>query len=151
MSALGALLSGILARRYDFKREKRLQKEFNERLSTLKYTDAIADRKLEKIVRSGIHQAADEVYSQILLDRFFDMGISYLFPLFFPLIWLEYSRFTPEKLKALTGSSYVWTTGSGLHFSAAWLYLCCFNAFLLGSWLIRRVIEIISKKMEKRI
>jgi uncharacterized membrane protein (DUF106 family) len=149
VSALGALLSGILAKRYDFKREKRLRKEFNERLSTLKYTDAIADKNLEKIVRSGIHQAADEVYSQILLDRFFDMGISYLFPMFFPLIWLEYSRFTPENLKVLTGSSYAWTTGSGLNLSAAWLYLFCFNVFLFGSWLIKTVIGIISKKTAK--
>ncbi len=135
VSILGALVSRLLARRFKTKREKALQARFKEKLSALKYTGAVADPKLEKVVRHGIHQDADKVYETIILDKFVEMGITYFFPLFFFLIWLEYGVFTPQQLKILTGSPWAWQTASGIHFSAAYLYLYGYNIALLALWL----------------
>ncbi len=135
VSILGALVSRLLARRFKTKHEKALQAQFKEKLSALKYTGAVEDPKLEKVVRHGIHQDADKVYETIILDKFVEMGITYFFPLFFFLIWLEYGVFTPQQLKILTGSPWAWQTASGIHFSAAYLYLYGYNIALLALWL----------------
>ena len=114
VSVFGALLSRILARKFRAKREKVLHEQFKEKLSTHKHTKDLGDKDLEKVIRQGINRSADAIYEKIVLDKFFEMGISYFLPLFFFLIWLEYSLFTPERLEDLTGSPYAWVTDSGL-------------------------------------
>lgn len=134
ISFLGAVLSRLLARRFKTRRERTLQAKFKHKLSALKYTDAVDDPKLKKVVRHGIHQDADKVYETIILDKFVEMGVTYFFPLFFFLIWLEYGVFTPQQLKILTGSPWAWQTASGLNFSSAYLYLYSYNIVLLVLW-----------------
>ncbi|MBW1740528.1 MAG: hypothetical protein JRJ42_05245 [Deltaproteobacteria bacterium] len=152
VSVFGAIVSRILAKRFRAKQEKRLLQEFKERLSTLEYTKYIEDDKLRRGFRKGINESADEVYEKIILDKFFEMGISYLFPLFFFLIWLQYSLFTPENLKSLTGSPYVWVTDSGLKLSAAWVYLYFYNILLFGLWILEVIVRVVLKwpKVKKR-
>jgi len=151
ISLLGALLSRLLARRFKVKREKALQKKFKQKLSALKYTAAVSDHKLEKVVRHGIHQDADRVYETIILEKFVEMGVTYFFPLFFFLIWLEYHAFTPQRLQVLTGSSWAWQTTSGLTFSAAYLYLYGYNIALLALWITRLVLRQVRKRLNKKL
>ncbi len=146
VSILGALVSRLLARRFKTKHEKALQAQFKEKLSALKYTGAVEDPKLEKVVRHGIHQDADKVYETIILDKFVEMGITYFFPLFFFLIWLEYGVFTPQQLKILTGSPWAWQTASGIRFSAAYLYLYGYNIALLALWLASLLYRLARRK-----
>ena len=84
-----------------------------------------------------------------MLYQFFEMGISYFLPLFFFLIWLEYSLFTPERLEDLTGSPYAWVTDSGLRLSAAYVYLFSFNIFLTVFWLLEGAIRFILKRRKR--
>ncbi len=149
ISLLGALLSRLLARRFKTRREKALQAKFKEKLSALKYTDAVDDPKLEKVVRHGIHKDADKVYETIILDKFVEMGITYFFPLFFFLIWLEYGVFTPQQLKMLTGSPWAWQTASGLNFSAAYLYLYSYNIVLLVLWVAGLLYRLVRRQSEE--
>ena len=83
VSVFGVLLSRILAKTFRAKREKVLQEQFKEKISTLKHTKDVEDKNLEKIIRKGVSQSADAIYEKIILDKFFEMGISYFFPLFF--------------------------------------------------------------------
>ncbi len=149
VAVIAAVISRLIAKRFTSKREKKLCNEFRKKLSTLKYTESVENKKLEKIVRKGIHQEADEIYEKILLDKFIDMGISYFFPLFFFLIWLEYSLFTPENLKSLTGSPYALETASGLKLSAAYVYIYFFNVFLFLFWLMEVAIRFFLKRFKK--
>lgn len=146
ISLLGALTSRLLTRRFKAKHEKALQAKFKQKLSNLKYTASVKNRKLEKVVRHGIHQDADKVYETIILDKFVEMGITYFFPLLFFLIWLEYSAFTPQRLQALTSSQWAWQTASGLKLSAAFLYLYGYNFILLALWIVGMVFRLIRKR-----
>jgi hypothetical protein len=148
VSVFGAIISRVLARRFRAKREKQLQEEFKENISSLKYTKHVDDKTLGKVIRKGINEEADKIYEKILLDKFSEMGISYFFPLFSLLIWLEYSLFTPENLKLLIGSSYAWVTASGLKFSAAWVYLYSYNIILFGLWILGGMIRPIIKSLK---
>jgi len=149
ISILGALVSRLLLRRFKTRREKALQQEFRQKLSTLKYTASVKNRKLEEVVRHGIHQEADKVYETIILDKFVEMGITYFFPLFFFLIWLEYSAFTPQRLQALTGTPWALQTASGLKFSAAYLYLYGYNIILLALWITGLLFRLARKRTTK--
>ncbi len=149
IALVGALISRSLGKYFKIEREKRLTKDFKSKLEMLGHTRALEDEKLEKVVRSGIHSAADEVYEKIITDKFFEMGVTYLFPLFFFLIWLQYDRFAPEKLMAETGQAYVWVTGSGLNISAAYLYLFAFNIFLFLFWIVEIVLRLCFGKRKK--
>lgn len=147
---VGAVISRMLVRFFSRRREQKLDERFKEKLSNLKYTDDVQDQDLKRALKKGVHQSADEVYEKIILDRFFEMGITYFLPLFFFLIWLNYDRFTPEKLKVLTGSSHAWVTGSGLELSAAYVYLYFFNIFLIALWVINILMGFALKKRKKR-
>jgi uncharacterized membrane protein (DUF106 family) len=136
---LGALISRLLASRYRSRRAEPLQKEFDAKLSAIKDTRAVADEKIERVLRKGMRDSADETYEKLILDRFIEMGISYSLPLFFLLIWLEYSRFTSANLKALTGSPYAWMTTGGLNLSAAYVYFFFFNVFVISLWLFEKL------------
>lgn len=149
VSVFGALLSRILAKTFRAKREKVLQEQFKEKISTLKHTKNVEDKNLEKIIRKGVSQSADAIYEKIVLDKFFEMGISYFFPLFFFLIWLQYSLFTPERLEDLTGSPYAWVTDSGLRLSAAYVYLFSFNIILSVFWLLEGAIRLTLRRRKK--
>ncbi len=142
IALVGALVSRFLGKYFKIEREKRLEKEFKSKLEMLGHTRSLEDEKLEKVVRSGIHNAADEVYEKIITDKFFEMGVTYFFPLFFFLIWLQYDRFTPLKLMNETGQAYVWVTASGLNISAAYLYLFAFNIFLFLLWMIEIILRL---------
>ncbi len=83
VSVFGALLSRILARTFRAKREKVLHEQFKEKLSTLKHTKNVDDKNLEKVIRKGISRSADAIYEKIVLDKFFEMGISYFLTSFF--------------------------------------------------------------------
>jgi hypothetical protein len=135
VALMGAFISRLLNRRYRSRRERHLQKEFDEKLASMKKTQGLEDKAVERVLRKGLQDSADETYEKLILDRFIEMGISYSIPLFFFLIWLEYSHFTPEKLKALTGSPYAWLTTGGLNLSAAYVYFFFFNVFLVSFWL----------------
>jgi hypothetical protein len=148
VSVLGAILSRVLSKRFKAKREIQLQQEFKEKISSLEHTKYVGDKELRRAIRTGINEAADNVYEKILLDKFTEMGICYFFPLFFFLIWLEYSLFTPENLKLLIGSSYAWVTASGLKLSAAWVYLYSYNIILLGLWVLEQMIRLLSKSLK---
>ncbi len=149
VSVFGALISRILARTFRAKREKVLHEQFKEKLSTLKHTKDVEDKNLEKVIRKGISRSADAIYEKIMLDKFFEMGISYFLPLFFFLIWLQYSLFTPERLEDLTGSPYAWVTDSGLRLSAAYVYLFSFNIILSVFWLLEGAIRFTLKRRKK--
>ncbi len=150
VSFVGAVLSRIFVKIFKSKREKALQEEFKEKISSLKHTRSIGDVDLEKVLKSGINKEADKVYEKILLDKFFEMGITYFFPLFFFLIWLEYSLFTPENLKSLTGSPYAWVTAGGLKLSAAHVYLYSFNIVLFGLWFVEAAARFVLKRIKKK-
>ncbi len=107
------------------------------------------DKNLEKVIRKGINRSADAIYEKIVLDKFFEMGISYFFPLFFFLIWLQYSLFTPERLEDLTGSPYAWVTDSGLRLSSAYVYLFSFNIILSVFWLLEGTIRFTLRRRKK--
>jgi len=146
IALVGAAISKFLSSKFSSTREERRQKLFKARLEPLKHTHALDDKKLEKIIRKGVHQAADDVYEKIIIDKFFEMGVTYFLPLFFFLIWIEYVRFTPARLSAQTGIAYAWMTASGANISAAYLYIFYFNTILLFIWLI----ELLVKKVRKR-
>jgi len=150
VALFGAVLSKILSKRFKAKREQVLQQEFKEKISSLEYTKYVENDELERVVRKGINESADEVYEKIILDKFFEMGISYFFPLFFFLIWLQYSLFTPEKLKVLTGSPYAWVTASGLKLSAAYVYLFLYNIFIFAFWFMELVVRVVSKRLKSK-
>jgi len=139
VSVFGALLSRILARTFRAKREKVLHEQFKEKLSTLKHTKDVEDKNLEKVIRKGISRSADAIYEKIMLDKFFEMGISYL----------QYSLFTPERLEDLTGSPYAWVTDSGLKLSAAYVYLFSFNIILSVFWLLEGAIRFTLRRRRK--
>ena len=149
VSVFGALLSRILAKTFRAKREKVLHEQFKEKISTLKHTKNVDDKNLEKVIRKGINRSADAIYEKIVLDKFFEMGISYFFPLFFFLIWLQYSLFTPERLEDLTGSPYAWVTDSGLRLSSAYVYLFSFNIILSVFWLLEGTIRFTLRRRKK--
>lgn len=136
VAVVAAVISRLLAHRFKSKREKQLQAAFKAKLGDLKHTRELGDARLEKVVRKGLHQEADQIYEKIVLDKFVEMGISYFFPMFFFLIWLEYSRFTPEALQRLTGSPFAWETASGARLSAAYTFVWVFNISLLVLWLL---------------
>ena len=144
VAVFGALLSRILSNKFKAGRKKELNKEFQEKISSLKYTKYVGDNKLRRIVRKGINQSADETYEKIILDKFFETGISYFLPLFFFLIWLEYSLFTPETLISLTGSPYAYVRGSEVKLSAAWVYLYSYNIILAGLCVIKLIVRFVS-------
>ena len=136
IAVIAAAVSILLSRRFRSKREKTLRKEFQKRLASLKTTSAIDDKPTEKIVRRGINQQADKIYEKLILDKFSEMGISYFFPLFFFLIWIEYDLLSPEKLELLTGSSFILLTESGTQVSAAYLFIWFFSGLLLTFYLL---------------
>ena len=147
---VGAVISRLLARAFSQKREQELGERFKEKLGNLKYTDTVEDRHLKKALKKGVQQSADDVYETIILDKFFEMGVTYFLPLFFFLIWLNYDRFSPEKLTLLTGSPYAWVTDSGLNLSAAYVYLYFFNIFLIVLWLTQMIVRLMLKKLRKK-
>lgn len=136
IAVVAAAVSILLSRRFRSKREKILQEDFKNRLASLETTSAIADKSVKKIVRRGINQQADTIYEKIILDKFSEMGISYFFPMFFFLIWIEYDLFSPEKLELLTGSSFILVTESGTQVSAAYLFIWFFSGLLLTFYLL---------------
>ena len=137
-AVLGAVVSRILSRRYRSRRERQLQQEFDDKLAVIKEAKGLRNAKVQRVLRKGLQDEADETYEKLILDRFIEMGISYSIPLFSLLIWLEYSRFTPQKLESLTGSPYAWVTAGGLNLSAAYVYFFFFNMFLILFWLLEK-------------
>jgi hypothetical protein len=148
VSVLGAVLSKILSKRFKARREKQLRQQFKEKVSNLEYTNYLNDKLLRKAVTRGINEEADKIYEKILLDKFSEIGISYFFPLFSFLIWLECSLFTPGNLTLLIGSSYAWVTASGLKLSAAWVYLYSYNIILFCVWVLEWMIRFFSKGLK---
>lgn len=136
IAVIAAFISILLARRFRSKREKTLREDFKNRLASLKTASSIADKSVKKIVRRGINQQADTIYEKIILDKFSEIGVSYFFPMFFFLIWIEYDLFTPEKLELLTGSSFILITESGTQVSAAYLFIWFFSGFLFTYYLL---------------
>ncbi len=146
----GAVISKILSSKFNSTREEKRQKLFKARLETLKHTHALDDKNLERIIRKGVHQAADDVYEKIIIDKFFEMGVTYFLPLFFFLIWIDYVRFTPAILLAKTGIEYAWVTASGANISGAYLYIFYFNTILLFIWLIEFLLRKVRKRKRKQ-
>ena len=150
VAVAGAVISRLLSWKFKSKKQKMLNAKFKEKLSHLKYVSDIPDEKLKKVFKKGISEEADKIYENILIDQLTDMGISYFFPLFFFLIWLEYYMFTPAKLMAATGIKFAWITKSGLKLSAAWLYLYCFNLFVFTFWAGEFLIKFALKRIKQQ-
>lgn len=131
VALVAAVISLLLSIRFSSKKERQLKQRFDKRLSSMKNTGGISDKKTRTVVRKEISQQADQVFEQMILDKFIAMGIYYFTPMFFFLIWLEYDLFTPEYLQAQTGSRYLYDSGSGGGLTAAYCFLWGFNGFLL--------------------
>jgi hypothetical protein len=99
VSAAAAFISIILSFFFRDKNEKELNNKFKEKISSLKYLDEIEDKKIKKELKKNINDNADKIYENILIDKFFNFGITYLFPMFLFLIWLEYSVYPMESQK----------------------------------------------------
>ena len=143
-AVLGAFLSMGLSRRFKGQNAKASEARFKERLEAKKSAGDIDDEALRKAVSKGLDREADEAYEHLMLDKFFELGITYLFPMFFFLLWIEYHAFTPEVLQGITGADGLILSGIDTPIGAGTLYLYLFNLILitvaLGRWLIRRFV-----------
>lgn len=150
VAIVGAGISRMIGSRFYPQQKNALHLRMKTRLLSLRDADAIEDGVLKSAVRKGIHDDADRIYEHIIIDKMTEMGVAYFLPLFFFLIWLEYSRFTPEKLNLLTGSVHAWTAFGGVGFSAATLYVYIFNLSLICFWLLTRIVGYVGQKTGAR-
>ncbi|MCG8471014.1 MAG: hypothetical protein MI742_04055 [Desulfobacterales bacterium] len=134
---LGALLSMGLTRLRLDKGSKKAEKRFKERLEAKKSAGDIDDKTLRTAVYKGLDQEADEAYEHLMLDKFFELGITYLFPMFLFLLWIEYYAFSPEQLKILTGIDGLKLPGISQPIGAGALYLYLYNFILITTALLR--------------
>ncbi|MGM0417246.1 MAG: hypothetical protein ACQEQS_00845 [Thermodesulfobacteriota bacterium] len=93
VSFVCALVSTCLSFYFKEKKTKEYDKELKEKISSLKYLDDIEEKKLKQSLKKGINDSADKAYENILIEKFFNAGITYFFPMFFFLIWIDYSVF----------------------------------------------------------
>lgn len=89
-------ISFILSLYYRDKNFKKLDNRFKEKVASLKFADEIDDKDLRQTLKKGINNKADQIYENILMDKFFNLGITYFLPMFLFAIWLDYSIFPPE-------------------------------------------------------
>ncbi|SCY85284.1 hypothetical protein [Desulfoluna spongiiphila] len=140
---VGALLSMGLTRMRKGKAGTTAAKRFKERLSAKQQAREIDDKTVRSAVYKGLDREADEAYEHLMLDKFFEMGITYLFPMFLFLLWVEYHAFTPDHLEALTGSRGLMLPGISQAIGAGALYLYLYNVTLittaLGRWGVKKV------------
>ena len=140
---LGALLSMLLMWVRNGAGASEAEGRFKERLAAKRSARVIDDKAVRRVVCKGLDQEADDAYEHLMLDKFFEMGITYLFPMFLFLLWIEYHAFSPDKLELLTGSTGLLIPGIPQAIGAGALYLYLFNFVLLttalGRWGVRKV------------
>jgi len=140
----GALLSILLTRLRKGREATDAEGRFKERLAAKRSAREIDDKAVRSAVYKGLEREADEAYEHLMLDKFFEMGITYLFPMFLFLLWVEYHAFSPDQLEVLTGSRGLVLPGISQVIGAGALYLYLYNVTLittaLGRWGVRKVI-----------
>ena len=140
---LGALLSILLTHLRKGRLATESEGRFKERLGARKNAGEIDDKALRSAVYKGLDQEADEAYEALMLDTFFEFGMTYLFPMFLFLIWVEYHAFSPDRLEMLTGMRGLLLPGISQAIGAGTLYLYLYNGVLmsvsLGRWGMKKV------------
>lgn len=131
VAVVAVIISILLEKKVKNPSGKKLQKQLNEKIKSLKYTKELNDPEKELILRKGINDSADIIYEELVIDRFYSLGITYFFPMMFFLIWLDYSHFSSDKLVAMTGNPFVVKLSSGLTLDTAFYYICSFNLLLI--------------------
>jgi hypothetical protein len=101
VSFAASIISYILSIFFNEKNTKNHLIEFKEKIKSLKYLEEISDKKIRHELKKNINQNADRIYENILIEKFYNFGITYLFPMFLFLIWLEYSVYPLESEKNL--------------------------------------------------
>lgn len=131
-ASLLSFLSGFLFRD---KKSDKLNKDFKERISSLKHADKIDDPSTRKGIKKGINTQADEIYENLMMEKFFNLGLTYFIPMFIFLIWLEYSVF-PEKtvvdLNFIPGLN-------GFSLGVSLMFLIMFNLNLIILYIVKRI------------
>lgn len=139
---VGALLSMGLTRMRKKGASTWAEGRFKERLAAKQRAREIDDNTVRSAVCKGLESEADEAYEHLMLDRFFELGITYLFPMFLFLLWIEYHAFSPDQLEALTGTRGIAFSGISQPIGAGALYLYLYNGVLitatLGRWVGKR-------------
>lgn len=127
-------ISLLLSLYFRDKNSKKLDKKFREKVSSLKLADELDDRNLRINLKKGINDKADEIYENILMDRFFNFGITYLFPMFFFLIWLDYSLFPLENKEVSVLNLFDFSIPISFSF------IIFFNISLLVIYLLKKIL-----------
>jgi hypothetical protein len=139
---LGALLSMVLTRMRKGGAVTEAEGRFKERLAAKRSVREIDDKAVRSAVYKGLDQDADEAYEHVMLDTFFEMGVTYLFPMFLFLLWVEYYAVSPDQLAVLTGRPGLVLPGISQTIGAGALYLYLYNFTLitaaLGRWGMKR-------------
>jgi|GEM_PF-3841763 len=129
VSFVCALVSTCLSFYFKEKKTKEYDKELKEKISSLKYLDDIEEKKLKQSLKRGINDSADKAYENMLIEKFFNSGITYFFPMFFFLIWIDYSVFG-ETLKKSGFFHY--------KIPVSVMFIILFNLFLILIFLIKK-------------
>ncbi|MDY0360033.1 MAG: hypothetical protein RBR08_01120 [Desulforegulaceae bacterium] len=101
VSFAASIISYVLSIFFNEKNTKNHKIEFKEKIKSLKYLEEINDKKIRHALKKNINENADKIYENILIEKFYNFGITYLFPMFLFLIWLEYSVYPLESEKNL--------------------------------------------------
>ena len=140
----GALLSMMLTRLRKGSASTEAEGRFKDRLAAKRNARAIDDKAVRTAVYKGLDQEADDAYEHLMLDKFFELGITYLFPMFLFLLWIEYHAFSPDQLEVLTGGRGLSIPGIPQLLGAGALYLYLYNVVLittaLGRWGMKKVV-----------
>lgn len=133
----------LLTRLRKGKEASEAEGRFKERLAARQSAREIDDKAVRTAVYKGLDSEADEAYEHLMLDKFFELGITYLFPMFLFLLWIEYHAFTPDRLEVLTGLRGLALPGISQAIGAGAFYLYLYNFILitavLGRWGAKKV------------
>jgi hypothetical protein len=140
IAGLAVIISLILENKFSNAKTDALEADLNEKIKSLKYTRDIKDPQTKHVIRKGINNSADLIYEELLINKFFNLGMSYFFPMMFFLIWIEYSFMTQEKLILLTGKAPVIQLYSGIPISTAFYYIGCFNFGLISYKILKYIL-----------
>lgn len=140
-SAAASLISFGLSLFFSEKNTKNLDIEFKEKIRSLKYLDEIENKKIRQELKKNINENADKIYENILTEKFFNFGITYLFPMFLFLIWLEYSVYPLESQKTF---EFIFFTAN-----VSFGFLLLYNLNLIFIFFIKKILKKILKFKQK--
>jgi hypothetical protein len=140
-SAAASLISFGLSLFFREKNTKNLDIEFKEKIRSLKYLDEIENKKIRQELKKNINENADKIYENILTEKFFNFGITYLFPMFLFLIWLEYSVYPLESQKTF---EFIFFTAN-----ISFGFLLLYNLNLIFIFFTKKILKKILKFKQK--